>query len=377
MPLTLYAHLPWCVRKCPYCDFNSHEHDPAGIPRTEYIRALDEDLAQDAGYVGRREVQAIFIGGGTPSLFAPEHIGEFLRGCRGRLNVAGDAEVTLEANPGALDMSRVGELADAGVSRLSLGAQSFDDALLERIGRIHHSGDVRNAASAVAGAGFESWNLDLMYALPGQDVAGALSDLEQAVQCQPPHLSWYQLTLEPNTVFHKKPPEGLPDDDGIVEIETAGAEFLRAAGYVQYEISAWVRGGDGARCRHNLNYWQFGDYLGVGAGAHSKLTLPDGGIFRGKKLRRPDGYLRGVSKSAEFAPIAGHEIALEFMLNALRLIDGVPGEYFAQRTGIELDEIENALFHARALGLLRDDPDRLAPTPQGLRYLNDLLEVFM
>lgn len=374
-PLTLYIHIPWCVRKCPYCDFNSHAHSPQNLPQRDYVQALLRDLRADWRADEEREIEAIFIGGGTPSLFDPEHIAELLRGVAECAVVQGDAEITMEANPGALESEKLKEFCAVGVNRLSLGVQSFDDGALQRLGRIHTAHEARRALERVADAGFASWNLDLMYALPEQVQNQALDDLRCALQYRPPHLSWYQLTLEPNTEFYSRPPR-LPSADSTADMERAGALLLQQSGYQRYEVSAWSRGVK-ERCRHNLNYWRFGDYLGIGAGAHGKLTVPGRGVVRTSKLRQPDSYLQAAEPRAAVRDVGADQLPLEFMLNVLRLSEGVPWQLYDERTGLAREGIENAVFHAQSLGLLEDDSEQLRATPLGLRYLNDLLEVFM
>ena len=287
--LSLYVHIPWCVRKCPYCDFNSH----AGTPEEErYIAALGADLDVERELAQGRQIDSIFFGGGTPSLFSGEGIARTLEYVRGHFELAADAEITLEANPGAVDAGHFAAYRAAGVNRLSIGVQSFDEAMLERLGRIHSTQEAREALQIARKAGFDNCNLDLMFGLPGQSRAMAMEDLQQAIELQPEHLSWYQLTLEPNTAFYAAPPAGLPDDEHLAEISETGLELLGASGYRQYEVSAHAR--PGHACRHNLNYWQFGDYIGIGAGAHGKLTLPDGSIVRRRKQRHPQRYMQAA-----------------------------------------------------------------------------------
>lgn len=373
-PLALYLHLPWCVRKCPYCDFNSHEQR-GPLPEAAYVDALlkDLDAAQDAAQ-GRR-LQSIFIGGGTPSLFAAASVARLLAGIAARIPLAADAEVTLEANPGTAEAGRFGGYREAGVNRLSLGIQSFDDRQLRRLGRIHDAAEARRAIE-LAQQSFERINLDLMYALPGQEVADALADVRAALGAGVEHLSFYQLTLEPNTAFFSRPPP-LPDDDEAAAIEAAVHGELAAGGFTRYEVSAWAR--PGAQCRHNLNYWWFGDYLGIGAGAHAKITWP-GRIRREARTRVPADYLRraaaggAVTEQRDLAPA---DIVFEFMLNALRLPQGFPEKLFGERTGQSLSAAEPALSQACARGLLERSGERIRPTALGLRFLNELLALFL
>ena len=376
-PLGLYVHLPWCLRKCPYCDFNSHALAGA-VPAEAYVDALLADLEAEAPAVAGRTVETVFIGGGTPSLFPPEAVGRLLAGAAARVAMSADAEITLEANPGAADESRFHGYREAGVNRLSIGVQSFDARALHRLGRIHGPDDAVAAASAARAAGFRHVNLDLMYGLPGQTLDAALADVEQALALAPDHLSHYQLTLEPGTAFHARPPR-LPDDDRIAAMLDGARRRLAAAGYRRYEVSAYAR--PGGRCRHNLNYWGFGDYLGIGAGAHGKLTDPvDGRIRRRAKQRLPRAYMAaagGPGAVAEERLLTPQDRVLEFMMNALRLTDGVSLTDFHHRTGLATDRLQPALGRAREAGWLTADPDRLAPTPRGLDFLNDLLELFL
>ena len=377
VPLAVYVHLPWCVRKCPYCDFNSHPQRGA-LPIREYVDALLADLDHDLALAGARPVQAVFFGGGTPSLFPPEAIARVLQGLAARLPLAADAEVTLEANPGTVEHGPFAGYRAAGVNRLSFGVQSFDDGCLQRLGRIHTAGEAERAVKAAQDAGFGEINLDLMYALPGQTLAMAVDDVERALALQPGHLSHYQLTLEPNTLFALRPPPGLPDPDLAWEMQEASQARLAAAGLLQYEVSAYAQ--PGRACRHNLNYWRFGDYLGLGAGAHAKLTLADGRVLRRWKQRHPAAYL---AQAGSAAAIGGDEVldparlAFDFMLNALRLRDGVPLALFGARTGLPVDAIAAPLAQARARGWLEPDPAWLRTTDLGWRFLNDVLGLFL
>lgn len=378
IPLTLYVHLPWCVRKCPYCDFNSHENGRILTQESAYLDALTRDLDWVLPRIKGRAINSIFIGGGTPSLFSAAAIQRLLIEARARLELAPDAEVTLEANPGTAEAGKFQGFREAGVNRLSLGVQSFNDGMLQRLGRIHNAGEAMNAVRMARSAGFQNFNLDIMFGLPEQSCAAALSDLQIALDEVPAHISWYQLTIEPNTVFYARPPR-LPDEDLVWHMQKEGQRLLAAHGYRQYEISAYAR--PGRECAHNLNYWQFGDYLGIGAGAHSKLTDSGAGrISRCARHRLPERYLAlGGTDAAvtERKHLDANDIPLEFMMNALRLNEGVPASWFPQRTGMALGAVEQQLRLARDRDLLVRDEQRLQPTAQGRRYLNDLLQIFM
>ena len=371
-PLSLYLHMPWCVRKCPYCDFNSHALDGTP-PESDYLAAILEDLRHDADQIQGRTVETVFIGGGTPSLMSAEFYRQLFAGLAQQLDFADNAEITLEANPGTVEQGRFEGFRAAGINRLSLGIQSFNPDHLKALGRIHDDHSAHRAIAAARNAGFDNFNLDLMHGLPEQSVDQALADIEAALSWQPPHLSWYQLTLEPNTEFYSRPPD-LPDDDRLWEIYCQGGNRLREAGFRDYEVSAWARPGQASR--HNLNYWTFGDYLALGAGAHGKLTGTDGSIRRYWKTRQPDAYLKRIgSRTAGQQSIATDELALEFMMNALRLRQGVDEAVFEQRTGLPLQSIAVLLEQLRSEGLLEED--RLQATEQGHRYLNSLLERFL
>jgi putative oxygen-independent coproporphyrinogen III oxidase len=381
-PLSLYLHLPWCLRKCPYCDFNSHEWragaQAAPLPEARYLDALEADLEAALPLVWGRVVQTVFIGGGTPSLFSPESIDRLLQSVRARLRLAPGAEITMEANPGTFEAARFRAYAQVGVNRLSIGVQSFDDAALHALGRVHDA-DQAHRAVALAAECFDSFNIDLMYALPGQDLRALEKDLRIALSHEPPHLSCYHLTIEPNTLFAHRPPQGLPDDDLAAQMQSRIEALTEAAGLVRYEVSAYAR--EGHRCRHNLNYWQFGDYLGIGAGAHGKLSFHDR-IIRQVRLKHPREYIdaaldagRGAVEATDTVNAA--RLPFEFMLNALRLVDGVPADLFEQRTGLSLAVIGRELARTADRGLLDPDPRRLRPTPLGGRFLNDLLQEFL
>jgi len=373
IPLSLYVHIPWCVKKCPYCDFNSHAmREP--IDQLGYIDALLRDLDQEVARASLPPVQSVFIGGGTPSLFEGAAIGRLLEGVARRAVLAADAEITLEANPGTAEARRFADYCAAGVNRLSIGVQSLDDGKLRALGRIHGATEALDAYELARAAGFDNINLDLMYGLPGQTTPQAIADLRRLVALGSEHLSWYQLTLEPNTLFHHRPPQ-LPDDDSLAEMMDEGQGLLADAGLVQYEVSAYARGG--RPCRHNLNYWQFGDYLGIGAGAHGKLSLRSG-IVRRSKLRSPLDFLARAGSGAVQAErtLGEAELPVEFLLNALRLNAGVAAALFEQRTALSLQRVAGPLARARELGLLVADPAQLRATARGLRFLNDLLALF-
>ena len=381
-PLSLYVHMPWCVKKCPYCDFNSHGLRSEPPPYADYIdhllADLDADRADFAAALEGRAVISVFFGGGTPSLFAPELIARLLDGVRERLPLADDAEVTLETNPGTVEHGRFDGYLAAGVNRISFGVQSFDDDKLKRLGRIHSAGEAEVAVKSAQDAGYANINLDLMYALPKQELDGALADVERAIALGPTHISHYQLTLEPNTVFAANPPP-LPDDDHAWAMQEACETRLAEAGYGQYEISAYAQ--PGRRCAHNLNYWRFGDYLGIGAGAHGKLS--DAGssqIHRRWKTRGPRAYMGepgGAGRIGGDHVVAPAELPFEYMLNALRLIDGVPMADFPARTGLVPETIAAALAAARDRGWLHGDAQRLQTTALGQRFLNDVIASFL
>lgn len=377
IPLSLYIHIPWCVRKCPYCDFNSHAVRE-GIPEREYVDALVADLDSELPGVWGRRIESVFIGGGTPSLFAPESLDRLLQALRARLPVRPDTEITLEANPGTFEQAKFAEFRALGINRLSIGIQSFDDTMLERIGRIHDGSEARRAVEIAQAAGFDNLNLDLMFGLPGQTLAQATNDLRQAITAEPTHISYYQLTLEPNTLFHANPPV-LPDDELRWEMQERGQEQLATAGYTQYEVSAYAR--PGRRCRHNLNYWEFGDYLGIGAGAHGKHTDPArGAIERYWKQKQPARYMeqaRAGTAAVERVTLEARALPFEFMLNALRLIDGVEAGLYRERSGLDPASIERPLRRAMQRELLEDDRERIRPTELGRRFLNDLIEEFL
>jgi len=367
------VHLPWCVRKCPYCDFNSHELR-GQAPFAAYIDALLDDLDEDLPLVAGREVATVFFGGGTPSLCPPPLIRRFLEGLAVRLSLAPDAEITLEANPGTIEHGRFADLAAVGINRVSLGVQSFQPRLLAAIGRIHDEREARAAIAELALAGIGNFNLDLMFGLPGQTLAEACDDLEAAISAAPPHLSLYQLTLEPGTPFYRRPPS-LPDEDACWAMEAALAARLENAGYRRYEVSAWAL--PGRECRHNLNYWRFGDYLGLGAGAHGKVSFADGRILRRQRRRRPLGWLQGPRIEEERFPDPAERL-FEFMLNALRLADGFSLESFEARTGLPADDALPGLEQGRSLGLLEPaGGSAWRATALGRQFLNDAQALFL
>ncbi|WP_100655972.1 radical SAM family heme chaperone HemW [Alteromonas flava] len=375
-PLSLYIHIPWCVQKCPYCDFNSHTLKQA-LPEQEYVAHLLDDLANDAKLVTDRVVETIFIGGGTPSLLSPEALDSLLSGVKQRINLANDAEITLEANPGTVEVGRFNGFQAAGVNRISIGVQSFQTEHLQALGRIHDSQQASNAAAFARSAGLRSFNLDLMHGLPQQSVENALADLTQAIAQAPPHLSWYQLTLEPNTPFYSKPPT-LPDDDILWQIQAQGHQLLIAAGYEHYEISGYAK--PAHQCQHNLNYWRFGDYLGIGCGAHSKITdAANKRIERRVKVKHPRGYMQiGREYTDQLTFVNEDERPFEFFMNRLRLCEPCPLEEFNAFTGLEIDKnISTALKRSEGLGLISLNSDTMTVTEHGRRYLNSLLEMFV
>jgi oxygen-independent coproporphyrinogen-3 oxidase len=370
-PLTLYVHIPWCVRKCPYCDFNSHERSGA-LPEREYVERLLADLEGMLPSVWGRRLTSVFIGGGTPSLFSPESIDRLLSGVRARLTLEPDAEVTLEANPGTVEAARFAGFRAAGVNRISVGVQSFDERMLGALGRIHGAAEARAAVDAAL-ASFDNVNLDLMYGLPGQEAAMARADLAQAIETGVPHVSAYQLTIEPNTAFYRKPPP-LPDHDTSADMQLGAEALLREAGFEHYETSAFAR--PGRRSRHNLNYWRFGDYLGIGAGAHGKLSFPER-VTRHARIKQPREYLAAAQTLAEEKEVPASELAFEFMLNALRLTEGFETRLFTERTGLPLSLLSSQLERAEASGLIERDWARIRPTERGRLFLNELLELFL
>ncbi|HSQ70610.1 MAG TPA: radical SAM family heme chaperone HemW [Steroidobacteraceae bacterium] len=378
-PLSLYVHLPWCVRRCPYCDFNAHARPRAGLPESEYLVALIADLEASAPGCGRRRPVSVFFGGGTPSLFSPQSIERLLEAADRVLGLPSGAEITLEANPGTIEHGRFSAYRAAGINRVSLGAQSFDDAMLAALGRIHSHLEIEAAVAELHRAGLGNFNLDLMYALPGQTIEQARRDVERALELSPAHVSHYQLTLEPGTPFSRRPPV-LPDDEAAWEMQLACSERLSAAGFAQYEVSAWSR--PGMQCRHNLNYWRFGDYLGLGAGAHGKLTdRGSGSVRRTARVSDPAAYLAAGSQPERLAEdriVTAEELPFEFCLNVLRLGEGFDADLFEQRTGLPLACLQPRLDEAQARGLMAQDRSgHWIVTRLGTRFLNDLQAVFL
>jgi oxygen-independent coproporphyrinogen-3 oxidase len=372
-PLSLYIHLPWCERKCPYCDFNSHEREI--IPEEAYIDALLADLQRELVGVQDRALRSLFIGGGTPSLFSPHSIARLMDGVRARLELTNNFEATMEANPGSAEAERFAGFFAAGINRLSLGVQSFDDALLARLGRVHDSQQARHAVRLAREAGFENINIDLMHGLPGQTIALARTDMETALSLQTTHLSWYQLTLEPNTVFHKRPP-ALPVENTLATIQDEGEALLAAAGLAQYEVSAYSE--QGKECAHNLNYWSFGDYLAIGAGAHGKCTFEDGRIVRYAKLRQPDAYMEAIDIGQRVSErvLSDEDKVGEFMLNALRLNAGFSQTLFEQRTGLPITLIAQPIERLVQRQLIEVDDDVIRTTALGRRFLDSVVAEF-
>ena len=377
-PLALYVHIPWCVRKCPYCDFNSHGQK-GELPQREYVAALLADLDQDLPLIWGRPVTSVFFGGGTPSLFSADAIAAFLDGAAARLRFRPNLEITLETNPGTVEHDRFEAYARAGINRLSFGIQSFDDGCLARLGRIHDSTQARRAVSLAQDAGFANINLDLMYALPRQTLAMARDDLEQAFALAPAHISHYQLTLEPNTVFAARPPQGIPEDDDAWDMQEACQTILAERGFAQYEVSAYAR--PGQQCAHNLNYWRFGDYLGIGAGAHGKITLPaENGILRRWKLKHPQAYMDAAASEARIGGdewLTPERRPFDYMLNALRLHEGFALSDFEARTGLSRNTIAATLAELSGKQLLSVDGTRVVTTELGRRFLNDVMGAFL
>ncbi|TQC74416.1 radical SAM family heme chaperone HemW [Pantoea dispersa] len=371
-PLSLYIHIPWCVQKCPYCDFNSHALK-GEVPHSEYVQHLLNDLDQDLPLTAGREVRTIFIGGGTPSLLSSEAMQQLMDGVRARLPLAADAEITMEANPGTVEADRFSGYQRAGINRISIGVQSFSPQKLTRLGRIHGPDEAVRAAQLAAGLGLRSFNLDLMHGLPDQSLEEALDDLRQAIALNPPHLSWYQLTLEPNTLFGSRPPV-LPDDDALWDIFEQGHQLLSAAGYQQYETSAYAK--PGYRCEHNLNYWRFGDYLGIGCGAHGKLTQPDGRIVRTVKTRHPRGFMKGNYLDKQH-DVPDEDKPFEFFMNRFRLLEAAPRADFQRYTGLDEAVIRPQIDAAIAAGYVQEQPEHWQITEKGKLFLNSLLELFM
>ncbi|UYA61776.1 Oxygen-independent coproporphyrinogen-III oxidase-like protein YggW [Pectobacterium sp. F1-1] len=371
-PLSLYIHIPWCVQKCPYCDFNSHALK-GDVPHQEYVDHLLADLDADLPLASGRALHSIFIGGGTPSLLSAEAMQALLDGVRARIPLTPDAEITMEANPGTVEADRFSGYQRAGINRISIGVQSFDPQKLTRLGRIHGPDEAKRAAQLATGLGLRSFNLDLMHGLPDQSLDEALDDLRQAIALNPPHLSWYQLTIEPNTLFSSRPPT-LPDDDALWDIYEQGHALLSAAGYQQYETSAYAK--PGYQCQHNLNYWRFGDYLGIGCGAHGKLTFSDGRILRTVKVRHPRGYMQGTYLDKQH-DVANDDRPFEFFMNRFRLLEAAPRADFTAYTGLEEHSIRPQLEQALAQGYLTETATHWQITEHGKLFLNSLLELFL
>jgi oxygen-independent coproporphyrinogen-3 oxidase len=378
IPLSLYLHLPWCLKKCPYCDFNSHEAGTEAMREEEYVDALIRDLEFELPRIWGRRIISLFIGGGTPSLFSAAALDRLLSAIQARLNFSSGIEITLEVNPGTAEARKFKDHRQTGINRLSIGVQSFNDEKLNSLGRIHTSKEALNAIAMARDAGFENINLDLMFGLPKQTVDDAIKDLQTAIDQGPDHISWYQLTIEPNTIYYSHPPD-LPAEDRIWDMQQQGQKRLANEGFRQYEISAYAR--DKRHCVHNINYWQFGDYLGLGAGAHGKLTeFTTATINRYARQRLPESYLQNAGSENVMTDTRGldrEDIVLEFMMNALRLEEGVPVSLFNERTGLPIGEAEEPLRAAQAKGLIEWDSEILKPTAKGQRYLNDLLQLFM
>ncbi|WP_018690983.1 radical SAM family heme chaperone HemW [Algicola sagamiensis] len=374
-PLSLYIHIPWCVQKCPYCDFNSHAQKGV-IPEQEYIAHLLHDLEQDLKYVQGRTLETIFIGGGTPSLFSAEGMAQLLNEIQSRVPFAPNIEITMEANPGTAEAKRFQQYYDAGLSRLSMGIQSLQSEKLIQLGRIHGPEEALNAIQFAKDGGFQTFNVDLMHGLPNQSMEDALYDLKTAIDTSPPHLSWYQLTIEPNTLFYSKPPT-LPEDELLWDIQEQGHQLLLSAGFEQYEISGYAK--PGHQCQHNLNYWRFGDYLGIGCGAHGKISFPnEGTILRTVKVKHPKGYM-DLAKPYLYQSqnIETENRPFEFFMNRFRLVEPCPKDSFSTMTGLPLSMIETPIKKALAKGLLKENQDSWQVTPTGSRYLNELLTLFI
>ncbi|MEN9502479.1 MAG: hypothetical protein RI964_1764 [Pseudomonadota bacterium] len=377
IPLSLYIHVPWCIRKCPYCDFNSH-NAPQNLPEQAYIQALLRNLEQELPYIWGRRLESIFIGGGTPSLFSAASLDQLLSGIRAMLPFRPNVEVTLEANPGTFEQEKFSGFREAGINRLSMGIQSFNPVHLQVLGRVHNREEALRAADIARTAGFENFNLDLMFGLPQQTLEEAMQDLRQAIDLQPTHLSWYQLTLEPNTVFYKHPPQ-LPDDDLVGDMHLSGQQSLNTSCYNQYEVSAYARAGK--QCRHNRNYWEFGDYVAIGAGAHGKITNPaEGSITRYHNHRQPAEYMQQVTQGQARSGsqvLTAHDLNFEFMLNALRLRDGFAASLFTERTGLAFSHLQAGLDQALQRQLLTFDGEIIRPTQLGWQFLNEVIQLFL
>ncbi|MFT5709437.1 MAG: putative oxygen-independent coproporphyrinogen III oxidase [Halioglobus sp.] len=372
-PLSLYIHLPWCERKCPYCDFNSHE--TTRVPEERYVDSLLADLRADSHYIQQRQVDTLFIGGGTPSLFSVQSIERLMLGLRNTIDLSSELEATMEANPGSAEADKFQGFRQAGINRLSLGVQSFQDEQLQALGRVHSADEAHAAIEMIRASGFDNFNIDLMHGLPAQIPQGALADLKTALAYKPPHVSWYQLTIEPNTVFHNRPPI-LPVEDALAEIQDCGEELLAASGYSQYEVSAYSQ--PHRACRHNLNYWSFGDYLGIGAGAHGKISHADGRIIRYSKRRQPDAYMSAIEAqfTASRRELDSDELSGEFMLNALRLNQGFSLQQFSATTGLPAQRVEATIDRLADKKLLLVDGDQVRTSVLGRRFLDSVVAEF-
>ncbi|MEE9326397.1 MAG: radical SAM family heme chaperone HemW [Cocleimonas sp.] len=376
IPLSLYIHIPWCIKKCPYCDFNSHQAK-SEVPEGKYIQALLKDLESELPNIWGRPIESIFIGGGTPSLFSEGAIDQLLSGLRQRLPIRPNIEITMEANPGTFEQEKFTTYRQVGINRLSIGIQSFNKAHLQSLGRVHDDSEALNAAKIARKAGFDNLNLDLMFGLPKQSTNEALDDLKQAIACKPSHISWYQLTIEENTLFHHNPP-AVPNDDLLWEIQTQGQALLQQAGFKQYEVSAYAQ--NNKQCQHNLNYWRFGDYLGIGAGAHGKLSMPDGTITRHSKFRQPKEYmekaLKGKARSSEKV-LSNKDLGFEFMLNIARYKAGFNKDLFEARTMLPFSQIQEMIEKSISKGLMKTEKDKYVTTQRGWVFLNDIVELFL
>lgn len=377
IPLSLYVHIPWCVRKCPYCDFNSHKADKH-IPENKYIQALLKDLESELPHIWGRPLVSIFIGGGTPSLFSGEGIEQLMSGLRERLPIRPNMEITMEANPGTFEQEQFFSYRNAGINRLSIGIQSFNDHHLQSLGRIHDSSEASIATTIAKQAGFSNFNLDLMFGLPNQSIDQALDDLQQAINKKPTHLSWYQLTIEENTLFHHSPPKLLPEDEILWQLQKQGQVLLKKSGYLQYEVSAYAQ--EGKKCQHNINYWEFGDYVGIGAGAHGKISMPDGSITRHNKHRHPNKYMQEAlngSPRSQQQKLSENDLIFEFMLNAIRLKQGFSKDIFEQRTFLPFSAIQHKLDKLVADKLLEQKSNHYLTTPKGWAFINSITESFL
>lgn len=376
IPLSLYIHIPWCVKKCPYCDFNSHEARN-DIPEEEYTQALLTDLESELPSIWGRSIESVFIGGGTPSLFSSDAINKLLAGLRERLPIRPNTEITMEANPGTFEQDRFRAYRKAGINRLSIGIQSFNEKHLKALGRIHGADEAQRATNIAKQAGFNNFNLDIMYGLPEQTLEEAIADLKQAIGANPSHISWYQLTIEENTLFHHTPPV-TPNDEVLWKMQQHGQKLLVEAGYYQYEVSAYAK--ENKQCQHNLNYWKFGDYLGIGAGAHGKLSMPDSNIKRHTKFRHPEKYIDQAFKKeprSSEKKLAVDDLVFEFMLNAARLKDGFSKELFETRTLLSFSAIEPKLKELIAKELLEQYGENYKPTEKGWQFINDIVNSFI